>query len=89
MVQVSFTPNLGVHVDVTPLDVQGTTVREALEAVFEVRPRMRSYVLDDQGRLRAHVNVFVSGQMIRDRDQQTDAVDTSTSLWVFQALSGG
>ncbi|MCB9882849.1 MAG: MoaD/ThiS family protein [Planctomycetes bacterium] len=89
MVQVSFTPNLGVHVDVTPLDVDGRTVREALEAVFRARPRMRGYVLDDQGRLRAHVNVFVSGQMIRDRDLQSDAIDASTSLWVFQALSGG
>lgn len=89
MVQVCFTPNLAVHVDSTPLEVSATTVQEALAQAFAARPKLRSYVVDDQGRLRAHVNVFVDGRMIVDRDQQSDRVEAATTLWIFQALSGG
>lgn len=50
---------------------------------------MRGYILDDQGRLRAHVNIFVSGQMLVDRDRQSDPIEEQAELWIFQALSGG
>ena len=71
------------------LAVEGATVREALDAVFVTNPGLRGYVLDDQGRLRRHVVVFVNGEMIEDRERMSDRVEPSSELFVMQALSGG
>ena len=89
MPQVSFTRNLQRHLNVPAAVVSGATVREALEGVFVQNPKLRSYVLDDQGRLRKHVVVFVDGQMIKDRSQLGDRLEDSSELLVMQALSGG
>lgn len=89
MPRVSFTGNLKRHVACPPADVAGATVRAALDAVFAVQPQLRSYILDDQGRLRRHVNVFVNDQLVADRNGLSDAVAATDELFVFQALSGG
>ena len=52
-------------------------------------PLLRSYILDDQGRLRRHVNVFVAGRMVADRRSLSDAVGPEDEIYVLQALSGG
>jgi hypothetical protein len=64
-------------------------VREALDAVFAANPPLRSYILDDQGRLRRHVNIFVNETMISDRLRQSDAIRATDEIYVLQALSGG
>ena len=89
MPRVSFTANLSRHLSCPTAEVSGDTVRTALEAVFETNPRLRSYLLDDQGRLRRHVNVFVNSHMVQDRDGLSDGVNETDELFVFQALSGG
>ena len=86
---VAFTQNLERHLAAPPRDVAGATVREALDAVFRDNPRLRGYVLDDQGRLRPHVVVFVDGQLVGDRHKLSDPVDPDSKLFVMQALSGG
>jgi sulfur carrier protein ThiS len=89
MAEVKFTENLRRHLETEECHVEAGTVREALDRVFEAQPRLRSYVLDDQGRLRKHVAVFVDGDMVRDRAGLTDAVTEETEVFVMQALSGG
>lgn len=89
MVSVTFTANLQRHVTSPPADVAGGTLREVLEAVFGANPQVRSYVLDDQGSLRRHMNVFVDGAAIVDRRGLTDMVADGAEVFVMQALSGG
>ena len=89
MPKVSFTQNLKRHLSVPRAEVPGGTVRDVLDAVFEENPMLRSYIVDDQGRLRKHVVVFVDGEMIEDRDGMSDPVDSASDLVVMQALSGG
>jgi molybdopterin converting factor small subunit len=86
---VSFTSNLRRHVDCPAEDVAGATVREVLDAYFAAHPAVRSYVLDEQGRVRRHVAVFVGGTQLGDVAGQTDPVDADTEVVVMQALSGG
>jgi molybdopterin synthase sulfur carrier subunit len=50
---------------------------------------LRSYVLDDQDRVRRHVAIYVNGDRIADRDRLSDPVGESDEVFVFQALSGG
>ena len=89
MAQVKFTQHLERHLAAPPLDVAGSTVREVLDRVFGENPRLRGYVLDDQGRLRKHVVLFVDGRQVQDRLQLSDGVGPSSELLVMQALSGG
>lgn len=89
MPQVSFTANLRRHREAPVAAVEGATVREALDAVFADDPLLRGYVLDEQGRLRRHVNVFVNNAMIADRLGLCDPVGRDDEIYVLQALSGG
>ncbi len=69
--------------------VGGRTVKEALGIVFQDFPELQSYVLDDQGAVRKHVNVFVNGAPIADRIFLGDPIGADDQVYVFQALSGG
>ena len=62
MARVSFTENLRRHLDCPPIEVSASTVRDALERASERLPKLRGYLLDDQGALRKHVVVFVDGR---------------------------
>ena len=89
MIRVSFTRSLERFVACPARDVAARTVGEALGAVFAADPRLRSYVVDEQGVLRKHVAVFVDGRPVRDRASLADAVADGSEIFVMQALSGG
>lgn len=89
MALVRLTPNLKRWVEESEFEVQGTTVREALESAFAKEPRLRGYLLDDQSSLRKHVVVFVDGEMIGDRTELSDPIAPNSEIYVAQALSGG
>lgn len=89
MARVSFTDNLLKHLPCPPTEAVGDTVRAVMDAVFADNPPLRSYLVDDQGRLRKHVNIFVNDTMIADRTGLTDTVSADDQVFVFQALSGG
>ena len=89
MPRIAFTANLQRHLTCPTLDLEGGTVAELLEGVFATQPRLRSYLLDDQGRVRRHVVIYRNGLPIRDRIRLTDPVGAQDEIHVFQALSGG
>ncbi len=89
MAQVTFTDNIQRHIPCPPMKVPGQTVREILEQVFVCQPLMRSYILDDQGRVRKHMVIFVDGVQICDPRDLSDRVSASGTVYVMQALSGG
>lgn len=89
MPQVIFTNNLQRHVESPPAQVPGKTVREVLEEVFRANPRLRGYVVDEQGSLRKHMIIFINGEQIQDRLTLADAVPDDGTVYVLQALSGG
>lgn len=89
MARVSFTQNIQRHVECPPGEADGATVREVLDAVFAQNEKARGYVLDERGAVRQHMNVFVDGRPVRDRDALSDAVTPTSSIYVMQALSGG
>ena len=64
-------------------------MRDVLDRVFADNPLLRSYVLDDQGRVRRHVNIFLNDESIADRERLSDPVGPDDDIYVFQALSGG
>ena len=89
MARVAFTANLQRHLDCPVQTAPGQSVRAVLEHVFVAQPRLRSYLLDDQDRVRRHVAIYVNGERIADRERLSDPVDDGDEIFVFQALSGG
>ncbi len=69
--------------------VQGHTVREALENIERTYPGILNYLVDENGELRKHVNIFLRGELIQDRTTLNDLVSPEDELLIFQALSGG
>lgn len=70
-------------------EVPGATVRELVDALERRHPGFASYVVDETGRLRRHVNVFVGEEPIRDREHLGDLVGPTDKVFILQALSGG
>jgi sulfur-carrier protein len=91
MPTVSFTPALRRFLNVPQMrEVAGaTTVGAALAAAFAECPGLRGYVLDDQGALRRHVNIYVGGESVHDRAGLSDPVGAQDEICVFQVLTGG
>jgi sulfur-carrier protein len=89
MATVRFTRNIQRHVECPTREAAGDTLRVVLDTYFAENERARGYVLDEQGKIRQHMVVFIDGEMVRDRDNLTDAVQPSSVIDVIQALSGG
>lgn len=89
MPQIIFTPNLARHTDCPAGEFAAQSVAELFEQYFDAWPKVRGFVLDDQGHVRKHVKVIVDGRNMRDRARQSDALEPDSEVYVFQALSGG
>lgn len=72
-----------------PLQLPGNTLAEVLNGAFAANPRLRGYILDDQGEVRRHVAIFIDGRPIHDRAHQSDTVTANSEVFIMQALSGG
>ncbi len=64
----------------------GTTVAEVLADLDRQFPGIRFRVVDEQGRLRRHMKVFVNEDVVRDLATPLGPADEVT---LMQALSGG
>lgn len=89
MPRIAFTPQLRRFTETPEVDTPAATLRQALEAAFAVNPRLRGYVLDDQGHLRPNVVVFIDGRRCAERVMLADPLRPDSRVHVLQALSGG
>jgi MoaD family protein len=70
------------------LEVEGSTVGEALDAVFEQHSDLRERITEE-GDLRRFVNVYVSGEDIRFQDGLDTAVEDGAEITILPAVAGG
>jgi hypothetical protein len=89
MANVRFTRNIQRHVDCPEREASGETLRVVLDNYFRDNERARGYVLDEQGKVRQHMVIFIDGELFCDRDRQSDPVRPDSVVDVIQALSGG
>jgi hypothetical protein len=90
MPHVAFTRHLQrFFPDLAEGEVPGTTVGEVIAELERRHPGLASYIVDETGRLRRHVNVFVGEEPIGDRERLSDGVGPGDRVFILQALSGG
>lgn len=70
------------------IEVEGSTVGEALDAVFDQHDGLRDRITTD-GTLRRFVNVYVSGEDIRFRDGLETKLDPDDEVTILPAVAGG
>jgi MoaD family protein len=70
------------------LEVEGGTVGEALDAVFDLHTDLRERITEDGG-LRRFVNVYVSGEDIRFKDGLDTELTDGDEVTILPAVAGG
>ncbi len=69
--------------------IDGKTVYEVLNVLEQLHPGIKHYLVDEQGALREHINIFIGEELIHDRKELKDALGPDDEIYIFQALSGG
>jgi MoaD family protein len=70
-------------------EVEGATVGEVLDALFELHGDLRDRLSDESGGLRRFVNVYVSGEDIRFADGLDTEVSDGDEVQILPAVAGG
>jgi sulfur-carrier protein len=65
--------------------LDGHSVGELLVEIERAHPAAKGWILDESGRLRRHINVFVNGEL----GEQATPVEADDRIDVLPALSGG
>ena len=90
MAQVKFTPNLRRFFPVLcECSIEAATVADIVSAVDQRWRGLGDYIIDEQGALRKHVNIFIGDELLDDKQTLSDRVSTDTQIFIVQALSGG
>ena len=71
------------------VEVEGTTVSEALEALESAHPGFSERLFDEEGNLRRFVNVFVADDDVRYLDGTATAVPEGGEISIIPAVAGG
>jgi len=69
--------------------IEGRTVAEVMQQLEKEYTGLSDFLLEENGQVRQHVNVFVGGNLIEDEENLTDEVGETEEILIFQALSGG
>ena len=73
------------------LAVEGSpeTVSEVLAVLWKDHPGLRDRIVDEQGAIRQHINIFVGDEAIRFADGLSTKVPADTEILIVPAVSGG
>jgi len=90
MVTVKFTRALKrFYPSLDTVELEGGDVKTIVDAINIQYVGLKDYIVDEQGILRKHVNIFVDGEMIQDREELSDRLSPNSEVYIMQALSGG
>jgi sulfur-carrier protein len=70
------------------VDAVGATVADVVADLDRQFPGFRFRMVDEHGRLRQHMRIWVNQELVRDRSLAV-AVSDADEVTIMQALSGG
>jgi len=71
------------------LDSSPKNVHDALAALWHLHPPLRDRIVDEQGAVRQHINVFVGDECIRFTGGLDTPVPENVEISIVPAVSGG
>ena len=71
------------------VEVEGTTVGQALSALTTKHGDLRKHLYSDDGKLRSFVNVYVNDEDIRYLQKDQTAVKAGDTISIVPSIAGG
>jgi molybdopterin/thiamine biosynthesis adenylyltransferase/molybdopterin converting factor small subunit len=71
------------------LQVSAGTVHSSFEELTRNFPDLKKHLLDDGGKIRSYVNIFIGNEDIRDLQQEKTPVKEDTVISIIPAIAGG
>jgi sulfur-carrier protein len=75
--------------DKSEIPVSGGTISQALNDLTRQYPSIKTHIMDDKGRLRRHVNLFVNKENIRTLNGLDTPVKENDKIILMPSISGG
>jgi molybdopterin converting factor small subunit len=69
--------------------ISASTARELLEKIIQQYPTIKFHLVDTDGNLRRHFNVFVNGTHIRDLNGMETALKEEDKVILMASAAGG
>jgi len=87
---LKFTRNLErFYPGLSSVESSKTSIQELIDEANDKYPGIKDYILDEQNRLRKHVQIFIDNRMVHDRNRLPDNLNPDDEVYIMQALSGG
>jgi len=71
------------------VNVQAATVGEALSSLTSAYPYLRKHLYNDEGKLRAFVNLYLNDEDVRYLQQDQTTVNEGDTLSIVPSIAGG
>ena len=71
------------------VEVEASTVGEALDKLTSRHAELRRHLFSDQGKLRSFVNVYMNDEDIRYLDRDKTAVAEGDTISIVPSIAGG
>jgi sulfur-carrier protein len=71
------------------LNTAPQTVGDALSSLWDEQVSLRDRILNEQGEIRQHVNIFYDGRDVKKLQGLSTAITKTAELHIFNAVSGG
>jgi molybdopterin converting factor small subunit len=71
------------------VDSSAKTVGEALSLLWKQHVGLRDRVVNEQGALRPHVNIFVDDENVRRKEMLDTALKENSEVTILPSVSGG
>lgn len=71
------------------VDIEATTVGDLIYNLNETHPGFSERILDEDGKLRRFVNIYVDGEDIRYRDGFATELIPSNEISIVPSVAGG
>ena len=71
------------------VDSPAATVAEALDTLWRRHIGLRDRVLNEQGKLRQHVNIFLNDDNVRRKELLDTTLPENCEITILPAVSGG
>lgn len=71
------------------IQIRGGTLAQGIEELTTNFPDLKKHILDEAGKIRSFVNVFVGDKDIRDMQQEQTVVSDDAVVSIIPAIAGG
>jgi sulfur-carrier protein len=75
--------------DLSEVQVTGSTVSQAINDLTIQYPAIKPHIMDNQGRLRRHVNLFVNKENVNNLNGMDTSIQESDIIILMPSIMGG